>query len=99
MLMYSEPLAPAKTMVANELAIFDVEKMTLTPVVGLPATDTISGFGNAPYSENGKVYVAVTVQNDYPTIYVINSETAEAQKGLSVEATKLGGIGRLSPIN
>ena len=99
MLMYSEPLAPAKTMVANELALFDVEKMTLTPVVGLPATDTISGFGNAPYSENGKVYVAVTVQNDYPAIYVINSETAEAQKGLSVEATKLGGIGRLSPIN
>lgn len=99
MLMYSEPLAPAKTMVANELALFDVEKMTLTPVVGLPATDTISGFGNAPYSENGKVYVAVTVQNDYPAIYVINSETAEAHKGLSVEATKLGGIGRLSPIN
>lgn len=99
MLMYSEPLAPSKTMVANQLAIFDAEAKTLTPVAGLPAADLISGFGTTPYSEQGKVYVTVTVTNDYPSIYVIDLATSLAQQGLKVEATKLSAIGRLSPIN
>ncbi|MBQ6612695.1 MAG: DUF4374 domain-containing protein [Alistipes sp.] len=99
MLMYSEPLAPAKTMVANQLAVFDAESQTLTPVVGLPSQDLISGFGNAPYVENGKAYVAVTLSNDYPALYVIDLDTMVATKGLTVEATKLSAIGRLSPIN
>lgn len=99
MLMYSEPLAPSKTMVANQLAIFDAEAKTLTPVAGLPAADLISGFGTTPYSEHGKVYIAVTVTNDYPSIYVIDLATSLAQQGLKVEATKLSAIGRLSPIN
>jgi hypothetical protein len=97
MLMYSEPLAPAKTMVANQLAVFDAESQTLTPVVGLPFQDLISGFGNAPYVENGKAYVAVTLSNDYPALYVIDLETMQATKGLTIQATKLSAVGRLSP--
>lgn len=97
MLMYSEPLAPSKTMVANQLAIFDVEAQTLTPVEGLPSADVISSLGTTPYSENGKVYVAVTLTNDYPSVYVIDLATATAVLGLKVEATKLSAIGRLSP--
>lgn len=99
MLMYSEPLAPSKTMVANQLAIFDVEAQTLTPVEGLPSADVISSLGTTPYSENGKVYVAVTVTNDYPSVYVIDLATAKAAQGLKVEATKLSAIGCLSPRN
>ncbi|MBO7306904.1 MAG: DUF4374 domain-containing protein [Alistipes sp.] len=99
MLMYSEPLAPSKTMVANQLAIFDVEAQTLTPVEGLPSADVISSLGTTPYSENGKVYVAVTMTNDYPSVYVIDLATAKAVLGLKVEATKLSAIGRLSPRN
>ena len=99
MLMYDMPLAPATTMTASRLAIFDAEQGTLNYVTGLPSVDTISGFGNAPYTEDGKCYIAVTLTNDYPAIYAIDTDTAVATKGLTVEATQVRGIGRLNPIN
>ncbi len=98
MLMYDMPLAPATTMTASRLAIFDVESATLTYVEGLPSAERISGFGTAPYSEDGKCYIAVTLTDDYPAIYAIDAATAVATKGLTVEATQIGGIGRLSPM-
>jgi hypothetical protein len=98
MLMYDSPLEPGKTMVANRLAIFDVESQQLQMVEGLPAPETISGFGTAPYVEGGRAYIAVTTTDSYPSIYVIDCATAVATKGLTVEATQIGGVGRLSPI-
>ena len=98
MLMYDMPLAPATTMTASRLAIFDAESASLTYVEGLPSAERISGFGTAPYSENGKCYIAVTLTDDHPAIYAIDAATAVATKGLTVEATQIGGIGRLSPI-
>lgn len=98
MLMYDMPLAPATTMTASRLAIFDVESASLTYVEGLPAAERISGFGTAPYSEDGKCYIAVTLTDDYPAVYAIDAATAVATKGLTVEATQIGGIGRLSPM-
>lgn len=99
MLMYDSPLTPAKSMKANQLAVFDAETATLTSVEGLPSADVISGFGNAPYAEDGKAYIAVTTTDSYPAIYVIDGATAQATKGLTVEATQIGGVGRLAPIN
>lgn len=99
LLMYDSPLAPGKTMTANQLAIFNAEAGTLSPVTGLPASDSISGFGGTPYSENGKVYVSVTLTDNYPAIYVIDTQTAIATKGLTIEATQISGIGRLEPKN
>lgn len=98
MLMYDSPLTPAKTMTANRLAIFDAEAATLTPVTGLPSADSISGFGNAPYAEGGKCYIAVTVTDGYPAVYSIDTTSGVATKGLTVEATQIGGIGRLTPM-
>ena len=98
MLMYDMPLAPATTMKASRLAIFDVESASLTYVEGLPSAERISGFGTAPYSEDGKCYIAVTLTDDHPAIYAIDAATAVATKGLTVEATQIGGIGRLSPM-
>jgi hypothetical protein len=98
-LMYDMPLAPATTMTASRLAIFDAESATLTYVDGLPSAESISGFGNAPYIEDGKCYIAVTLTDDYPAIYAIDTATAVATKGLTVEATQVRGIGRLTPIN
>ena len=98
MLMYDMPLAPATTMTASRLAIFDVESVSLTYVEGLPSAERISGFGTAPYSEDGKCYIAVTLTDDHPAIYAIDAATAVATKGLTVEATQIGGIGRLSPM-
>ncbi len=98
MLMYDMPLAPATTMTASRLAIFDVESASLTYVEGLPSAERISGFGTAPYSEDGKCYIAVTLTDDYPAVYAIDAATAVATKGLTVEATQIGGIGRMTPI-
>ena len=99
MLMYDMPLAPATTMTASRLAIFDAESATLTYVSGLPAAEHISGFGNAPYTEDGTCYIAVTLTNDYPAIYAIDTTTAVATKGLTIEATQVRGIGRLNQLN
>lgn len=98
MLMYDMPLAPATTMTASRLAIFDAESATLSYVEGLPSAERISGFGNAPYTEGGKCYIAVTLTDDYPAIYAIDTATAVAEKGLTVEATQVRGIGRMTPI-
>ena len=98
MLMYDTPFSPAKTMTANRLAIFDAEAGTLTDVVGLPNPEVISGFGNAPYSENGKCHVAVTTTDSYPAVYSIDIDTGVATRGLVVEATQIGAIGRMSPL-
>ena len=96
MLMYNSVLEPGKSMVANELAIFDAEAATLTYVTGLPSSDVISGFGNAPYSEEGKCYIAVTTTDNYPAIYAIDTTTAAATKGLTIEATSVKAVGRLA---
>ena len=98
MLMYDMPLAPATTMTASRLAIFDAESATLTYVEGLPSAERISGFGNAPYTEDGKCYIAVTLTDGYPAVYAIDTATAVATKGLTVEATQVRGIGRLMPM-
>lgn len=98
MLMYDSALTPAKTMKANQLAIFDAATSTLKSVEGLPSADVISGFGNTPFAENGKAYIAVTTTDSYPAIYVIDSATAVATKGLTIEATQISGVGRLSPL-
>ena len=97
MLMYDSVLEPAKTMTATELAIFDAEAATLTPVEGLPAKSSISGFGTTPYVEGGKVYIPVTLTDNYPAIYAIDTATAVAEKGLTIEATQISGVGRLVP--
>lgn len=99
MLMYDRAIT-ASDKVANELAIFNASTGELKTVTGLP-TD-VSGFGNTPHMEdtNGDgvtdVYVAVTTNTGYPTIYHINPTTGIATKGLTVECTQLTGVGKLS---
>ena len=99
MLMYDAPITPEKSMKANQLAIFDAAAGTLVPVTGLPDKELISGYGNAPYAENGKAYIAVTCTDDYPAVYCIDTTSGKATKGLTVEATQISGIGRLSPLD
>ena len=96
MLMYDSPLTPDKKMTANQLAIFDAAAGKFTAVTGLPSPESISGFGSAPYVESGKLYITVTTTDSYPAIYVINTETGVATKGLTIEATQISGVGRLA---
>ena len=93
MLMYDRPLTE-EDFAATRLAIFKAEDQTLTYVTGLPST--VSSFGSTPYIENGIAYVAVTVSDGNPAIYAVNPETAEATKGLEVEATQITGVGKLT---
>ena len=92
-LMYDAPITSAdKT--ANRLAIFNATAKTLTNVSGLPSD--VSGFGNAPYFEDGVAYVSVNTESGYPSIYRIEPSTGVALKTLTVNgATTLTGIGKL----
>lgn len=97
LLMYDRPLTETGY-VANQLAIFKAGDKKLTYVTGLPSTDHISGFGNEPYVEKGNAYVTVTFNEGggNPAIYKINPATATATKGLTIEATQVSGVGKLT---
>lgn len=98
LLMYDRPLTETG-FAAKELAIFKAGSKKLTYVTGLPSAESISGFGNAPYSEGGFAYMAVTTTNDAPVVYKIDASSAVATKGVTVQATQISGIGKLAPKN
>lgn len=97
LLMYDKPF-PNADRVANQLAIFKAGDKKLTYVTGLPASDQLSGFGNVPYVENGTAYVTVSFNEGggNPAIYKINPTTATATKGVTIEATQVSGVGKLT---
>ena len=97
LLMYDRPLTETGY-VANQLAIFKAGDKKLTYVTGLPSTDQISGFGNEPYVEKGNAYVTVTFNEGggNPAIYKIDPATATATKGLTIEATQVSGVAKLT---
>ena len=94
LLMFDKPYT-ASDRVANRLAVFKAGDKTLKYVSGLPSQEVISGFGNAPYMEDGCAYVTVTTTDGFPAIYKVDPATASAAKGLTVEATQLSGVGKL----
>lgn len=99
LLMYDKPFSDASR-VANKLAIFKAADKTFTYVDGLPSADLISGFGNAPYVENGKAYVTMTFNESggSPAVYKIDPVTAKATKGITIEATQISGVGKLTSV-
>lgn len=99
MLMYDRPLTETG-FVATELAIYKATDKKLTYISGIPSKDIISGFGNTPYSENGKAYMPVTTTDgSKPAIYEIDPTTATATKGLVVDSEQISGVGKLTAIN
>lgn len=95
MLMYDRPFAE-KGFVATDLAIFDAEAKKLTFVDGLPSN--ISSIGKTTYAENGNVYIPINVTDGEPAIYRIDTETALAAKGLTIDkATDITGFGYMEP--
>ncbi|MDR3119463.1 MAG: DUF4374 domain-containing protein [Mediterranea sp.] len=98
--MNDTPLTPgvsSMTIVSSGLAIYKAEDKRLSYVTGLPAADVFSAYGNDPYCENGKAYIAVTTTSDsHPSIYNIDVPTATATKGATVQATSITGIGKLT---
>ena len=90
MIMYDRPLTESNP-AATELAIFDASSKKLTYVTGMP--DNVSSIGKTVYSQNGKVYIPVNVENEQPAIYAINTATAQAVKGVTIAATDITGFG------
>lgn len=95
MVMYDKSLTE-KNPAATELAIFDAAAKKLTYVTGMPSN--IKSIGKTVYSQDGKVYIPVNVENEQPAIYAINTTTAQAAKGVTIEATDITGFGFLTPV-
>jgi hypothetical protein len=91
--MYGSQLT-SNQQVANQLALFNGEKGTLTYVTGLPAWSEITEYSKTVYAENGYVYIAV-MSSDYPAIYKIDTTTGVATKGLILEVSTVTAIGKL----
>lgn len=96
MVMYDRSLTE-KNPAATELAIFDAAAKKLTYVTGLP--EEVSSIGKTVYSAGGKVYIPVNVENQFPAIYAIDTATAHATKGVTIEATDITGFGFMTPQN
>ena len=94
MVMYDRPLTEANPE-ATELAIFNAETQKLTYVTGLP--DGVDSVGKTVYTQNGKVYIPVNVENERPAIYAIDTASASATKGVTIEATDITGFGFMNP--
>ena len=90
--MYDRPFSQTGY-VATELAIFDGDTGKLTFVTGLPAADTITDFGKMPYVSGDYIYMPVMTSTGYPAIYKINTSSAVATKGLTVETTTVTAVG------
>lgn len=95
MVMYDKSLTETNP-AATELAIFDAAAKKLTYVTGMPSN--IKSIGKTVYSQEGKVYIPVNVENEQPAIYAINTSTAQAAKGITIEATDITGFGFLTPV-
>ena len=96
LVMYDRALTEANP-AATELAIFDADAKKLSYVTGLPTG--VSSIGKTVYSENGCVYIPVNVEGEYPAIYAINTSTAQATKGVTIEATDITGFGFMTFLN
>lgn len=82
---------------ADELAIFDAKTKKLTYVTGLPAKGEYSFVTTpTPLIDNGKIYFPVNHKAGNPAVYVIDTATAKATKGIEVVGTSLGCITKLN---
>lgn len=102
LLMYDKPFTDtfsASDTPASRLAIFNGGTKKLSYVTGLPSPEKIQGFANTPYFENGKAYVAVTtLDGQQPAIYKIDTATATAKKGITVQSNQIAAVGKLKSL-
>ena len=96
MVMYDRSLTE-KNPAATDLAIFDASSKKLTYVTGLP--QNVTSIGKTVYNQDGKVYIPVNVENEYPAIYAIDTKTASASRGVTINGTTdITGFGYMTPL-
>lgn len=87
----------------NRLAIINMETKNFKWVTGMPDDSVISSLGNFPYFEDRKAYMPVVFKAaseggtaDSPAVYIIDSSTGVATKGLIINADNgVSAIGKL----
>lgn len=95
--MFTDPnvsnATPATT--RNKFAVVDVADQSFEWVSGIP--NSIQSIG-VPYidQENSKVVFPIET-NLYPTLYILDTQSATLNKGLEIVAEGIGAIGKLSP--
>ena len=77
------------------LAIVDLTGQTITLVEGAPEFSGNGGRSFAAFEEDGMAYTAISDANGTVNIYQTDIDTATAVKGAKVEASFVGGLGRL----
>ncbi|MBD1434593.1 DUF4374 domain-containing protein [Sphingobacterium sp. DN00404] len=78
----------------NALALVNVVDKTFKWVEGLPDFNYYPSFGT-PIAEDGKFYVPVKEVDKLPTVYIVDSATGKATKGIEVDTKTISGIGKL----
>lgn len=80
---------------ANALAVVDVAKQEFRWVEGLPDYTKNPVFGN-PIAEDGKLYIPVSLTTgEKPAVYIVDAESAGAERGLEVDASSITAVGKL----
>ena len=84
----------------HQFAIVDMEEKSFRWISGLPGKSLIlSGAetGGVPMFHDGKLYLPITQFGEDAAIYVVNPETAEATKGISLRGVyEVRTLGHLS---
>lgn len=80
--------------------VFDASTGSATKVSGLPEPADFTGQGNRaigePYIEGLKAYVPMAPNNlSYPAIFIINTNSATATKGLEVQCSSIVCLGKI----
>ncbi len=81
--------------------IFDASTGSATKVSGLPEPDEFTDQGSRaigePYIESGKAYIPMAPNtSSYPAIWIVDSASASATKGLEVQCSSIVCIGKLT---
>lgn len=92
---YNETGVVATTAGATQFAVVNMSSKTLNWINGLPAKENITSIG-LPAAYEGKLYLPVVEDSQYPAIYIIDPATAQAEKGISITgAVDIRAIGRI----
>lgn len=96
--MYNTTGTASSGGIATQYAVIKMSTKSFKFITeGFPTIDQISSIG-WPFTADGKAYIPVMTTNGYPTVYVVESTTAKATKGVSIsDATSISGLGKLTP--
>ena len=95
MLEFYNDITPTSRGASTRYGIVNMVNRSFNWVSGdFPSYDQIVSTGE-PMAYNGRMYFPVSIETEYPTIFIINPETAVAEKGISVNCTSLNGVGLL----